>query len=889
MNRKMCSTLIFVFVFFSVTLLVSGQQAPIQFSLLEEQPAFTYIGNVGDESKIETNLTQSEINRLRFQILPQGNAHASLFKINELTGRLESAVKVDRENVCQPTPNCILGLDIAVFLQDEADPSKLTDLLKVIPVGIEILDMNDNSPMFPEQTIRVEFPESSSVGDEILTSTAADDDSGYQNSVQTYEIIGSDGTFGLRVLRNLDGSQNLAIVLNKTVDRETKHLYQLTIVAKDGGNPPRSGSLAVDVKIGDYNDNKPLFTKSPYNVTLPENEPIGNVVLKVSATDDDAGENARVTYKFASNVPDVFVLNSTSGEISLQGALDYERETGYAIVVEAEDHGSPPLATQVMVNVKLLDVNDNAPQININLPPGGADVFEDANVGLYIANVMVSDKDSGENGTVTCESESSKFILVKFSREIYKINLHSRLDREKQEVHNVTVVCSDNGNPKQTNKTFFTINVRDINDNFPIFNQTQYNVSIAENNRVDDDIFTVHADDKDAGANGAVSYKIIDHTELFSIQQDTGVITADVVFDRENVTDFRFRVVASDNGMSPFMSTATVMVHILDKNDHEPRFYEDEYFFSVQENQHLSTVIGNVTAYDADTGPNGAFTFTLDERYEDFFHIDSLGNIRSKVILDREVVYEYSFNIYVKDRGIPSKSSSARVVIRIKDENDNPPVIFYPSSSNNTINLKLNTVPGSQLATVVANDSDQGINSFLIYSIIQGNVNSMFRIQNKTGQITLQKDLVEKDAGTYTLVLAVQDGGVPQRATWTNLVIVIGQQADSKNLIIVIAVCSVTLFISFALIVTICIVRRHDNQEIQERRVHFENQNKNFFMEWLKCFSAPSKKSSSGRAMKVKDTNRQANQIPDADTKPIIVPGCGDSAASDDSLNRKVL
>ncbi|KAK3100553.1 hypothetical protein FSP39_021679 [Pinctada imbricata] len=635
----------------------SGQLTQLRFSILEEQSPFTYVGNVAEASNIQANRSQNEIARLRYQILTQVNPNTALFVINQFTGRLESAVVLDREDLCQSSPQCILGIDVAVFMQDEANPTQLTDLIVAFQVNVELRDMNDNSPTFPEQTITVEFPESSSIGFEVLTSTARDDDGGDLNSVQTYEFLNSDDTFDLQVLRNTDGSEFLAIVLNKTLDRELKEDYQLTIVARDGGNPSRTGSVNVNILVGDANDNRPVFLRNPYNVTFPENQPVGSVILTVSAIDSDDGQNAHITYKFGSSSrSQLFLINSTSGEISLRSALDYEisQQREFSIVVEAEDGGDPLMASQVLVNVKLYDVNDNAPQININLPPGGVDVSEDADSGYYIANVFVYDIDSGENGTVTCSVENEKFTLVKFSKDIYKINLQSSLDREQAEKHNVTVVCSDEGVPRMTNRTFFTINVKDVNDNFPVFSQTRYNVSIEENNSIGDVVSTISAHDNDAGENGRVTYRLLDRTDYFSINPGSGIITANVVFDRENITSVFLRVIASDNGddSARFTSTANVTVFISDENDETPQFHSDSYIFNVLENQPLSTVIGNVSAYDKDVGANGDFTFSIEDGFTRFFEIDNDGKVRARLSLDRESRQEYSFEIFVTDKGV---------------------------------------------------------------------------------------------------------------------------------------------------------------------------------------------------------------------------------------------
>ncbi|XP_061163902.1 protocadherin-11 X-linked-like [Saccostrea echinata] len=813
-----------------------GQQTEeLQYKIQEEQLPFTFVGNIANDSNISAEVTPVMMTKLRFQIWNAGTtAYDKLFRIHESTGRLETATVIDREQVCQPTSNCILSLGVAVFKPDN-------ELIKVIRVLVTIEDINDNVPLFPQPFISLQVSESSEVGHILLTNTAHDRDSGSQNSALVYELLSGQPTFSVKPVPDVDSSENLGIVVEKKLDREVQDFYQLVIVAKDTGTPQRNGTLRVNITVLDANDNRPSFLNSSYNITISEDQAEGTVILRLSADDEDIGDNGRITYEFSSRtssqVKETFYLNETNGEITIKNLLDYEQETKYQFVVFARDNGIPSLSTQVIVNITVLDVNDNAPQININLPPGGTGVVENAIIGQYIATVIVSDPDEGENGTVNCTLSNDDFNIVKMYSNIFKITLGSRLDRERVAVHNVTINCFDFGKPPKTNKTFFYVNVSDVNDNFPVFSKSIYKVDFPENNIIGDVVVHVSAEDKDEGENGRVTYLFSTLQSDFAINPTSGIITANRVFDRENISNVMFQVVARDNGANgqKFSSTATVVVQIQDKNDEYPIFSQSKYDILVAEEQPINKTIAQFSASDRDRGINGEFTFQIEEGFSKIFTIDGTGSLKTQVLLDREKQEEYHFQIYVIDKGDPALTSTANVSVYLQDVNDNPPTIYYPNDRNNSISLSLQIVPKTIIARVIANDTDKGVNARLTYQIIQGNINNLFSIDNRTGVIRVERSPTEEEAGTYNLVMAVTDSGDPSKTNWTHLVVIVGEKSNSQNLIIVIVVCSITMVISLALILIICIIRKRDIKKYKDKGNQFKTPHKSFLKKCFNC------------------------------------------------------
>lgn len=814
--------------------MTNGQESVLRYKLREEQSRETFVGNVARDSLLYGNVSEEEFSRMRFQILTQGNQDASNFKINETSSSLMTNVVLDRETLCPDKVACVMKFNVAVYKQFVG--TNQLDLHQIIPVEVTVDDVNDNAPVFPFAEVALTVSEGVNVGHVILTSGAIDHDTGQNNSIQTYELEPSNEMFSLVQTPNLAGGYDLGLKVRFKLDRETRDFFELKVVASDRGFPVRTGSVKINVTVTDENDNRPVFLRANYSTSIPENKHVGSTILILSASDVDKGNNSKLKYAFSSRVSQKvkqkFYVDETSGEITVSAPLDYEEDVQYQFIVVVTDQGQPPLASSAVVTVNIQDLNDNAPQININLSPAGTDISEAVDVGQYVANVAVSDRDSEANGNVRCQVMGNNFKLEEIYINMYKIVIQNKLDYETEKFHNVTVTCQDQGIPQRQNTTSFFIRVQDVNDNAPEFTKEEYMVTMQESNTPGAYVVEVIATDKDSGNNGRISYSLEpDGLSFFSIDPTMGTISADVELDRELRSVVRFHVTATDQGTPQLSSSAIVVVTLGDINDNTPKFTKAVFHFHVLENQDRGPKVGTLTAKDLDAGVNSQFSFDFVPPIPADFRMDqNTGIITGYTELDRELQKMYNFTVMVTDKGNPRRYSTALVIVEVLDDNDNIPVIVHPNNFNNTVYFPYTVSAGTLVTQVEAYDIDDGDNSRLFYEIDQidpPNARDVFTLEPYSGRLVVARRLQLYDADSYRLVLSVKDGGLNELKSYTNLNVIITVSNNTvlpvpdgtdtgMNIIIVVIIVVVTIVLSIAIVITIIIIRRidgsrHDN------------------------------------------------------------------------------
>uniref|UniRef100_A0A8C6KB21 Si:ch73-379j16.2 n=1 Tax=Nothobranchius furzeri TaxID=105023 RepID=A0A8C6KB21_NOTFU len=472
----------------------------------------TIVGNVAKDLGLEITSLPGR----QFRVVSE--SEDAYFGVNQDNGDLYVLRKIDREELCQGSGVCLMELKIIV-----------ENPLEIHYVAVEIRDVNDHSPVFPETEQRFKIGEQTLPG----------------RRFQLHEKIPF-------------------LVLKKPLDREMRSNHLLYVTALDGGKPQRSGTLNISVTVLDSNDNRPKFSQEVYQIEIEENAPIGISIFKVNATDPDEGLNCQLEYSLGKTlkkkVYDNFDLDKITGEIRVKGGIDYEENDVYKLDIEASDKGTPPLTGECRLVIKIKDLNDNPPEIEITSLSNT--VCEDSKPGTMISLISVKDKDSGLNGKVLSSITSDVPFELKpsYKENIYSVVTKTTLDRENISHYEITIKASDCGEPPLTNFKTLHIKVTDINDNPPRFLESPINVYLTENNLAGSSIFSVSATDRDVNANAAISYYIMrkenqkDVLSFLNVNSENGQITALKSFDFETLKTFQFQVVASDSG-SPSLSS----------------------------------------------------------------------------------------------------------------------------------------------------------------------------------------------------------------------------------------------------------------------------------------------------------------------------------------------
>ncbi|XP_075397802.1 protocadherin alpha-8 isoform X4 [Tenrec ecaudatus] len=669
--------LMLLFLLLTAWELGSGQ---LHYSVPEEAKHGTFVGRIAQDLGLEL----AELVPRLFRVASKGRG--DLLEVNLQNGILFVNSRIDREELCGRSAAC--GIHLEVIVEQP---------LQVFHVEVEVKDINDNPPLFPVTEQKLFISESRMPDSRFPLEGASDADIG-TNSILTYKLSSSD-YFTLDVNSKNEENKQVDLVLRKPLDREEAREHNLFLTATDGGKPELTGTVQLQVTVLDVNDNAPSFQQSEYQVRIFENAHIGTVVVRLNASDPDEGVNKDISYSFNSLVPALvlaqFSIDPNTGDVAIKKNLDYEKVASYKIRVDATDKGHPPMAGHCTLLVKVLDINDNVPQVtltSVSLP-----VKEDAPVGTAIALISVSDRDSGANGQVTCSlTPNAPFKLVSTFKNYYSLVLDSALDRESVAAYELEVTARDGGSPPLSATARVSVEVADVNDNAPTFAQAEYTVFVKENNPPGSHIFTVSARDADAQENARVSYSLVERrvgeralSSYVSVHAESGKVYALQPLDHEELEVLRFQVSARDAGVPALGGNVTLQVFVLDENDNAPALLPAAGAAAgsrgggggggagvsaselVPRSVGAGHVVAKVRAVDADSGYNAWLSYELQPAAggaRSPFRVGLYtGEVSTTRALDEADAPRQRLLVLVRDHGEPPLAATATVLVSLVD------------------------------------------------------------------------------------------------------------------------------------------------------------------------------------------------------------------------------
>ncbi|XP_077025300.1 cadherin EGF LAG seven-pass G-type receptor 1 [Tamandua tetradactyla] len=628
-------------------------------------------------------------------------------------------------------------------------------------VSVQVLDVNDNAPIFVSSPFQAAVLENVPLGHSVLHIQAVDADAG-ENARLRYRLVDTSaaaaGPEAPAVAQDFPFQIHNStgwITVCAELDREELEHYSFGVEAVDHGTPPMSSSASVSVTVLDVNDNDPVFTRPVYELRLNEDAAVGSSVLTLQARDRDA--NSVITYQLTGgNTRNRFALSSQSGGglITLALPLDYKQERQYVLAVTASD-GTRSHTAQVFINVT--DANTHRPVFQSSHYT--VSVSEDRPVGTSIATISATDEDTGENARITYVLEDP-VLQFRIHPDTGTVYTTTELDYEDQAAYTLAITARDNGIPQKSDTTSLEILILDANDNAPRFLRDFYQGSVFEDAPPSTSVLQVSATDRDSGPNGRLLYTFQggdDGDGDFYIEPTSGVIRTQRRLDRENVAVYSLRALAVDRGSpAPLSASVEVQVAVLDINDNPPVFERDELELLVEENSPVGSVVARIRAHDPDEGPNAQIMYQIVEgNVPEVFQLDLLsGDLRALAELDFEVRREYVLVVQATSAPLVSR---ATVRIRLLDQNDNPPVLpDFQILFNNYVTNKSNSFPSGVIGRIPAHDPD--LSDSLTYAFLQGNELQLLLLDPATGELQLSRDLDNNRPLEALMEVAVTDG-----------------------------------------------------------------------------------------------------------------------------------
>ncbi|XP_072255079.1 protocadherin gamma-B5-like [Pyxicephalus adspersus] len=442
------------------------------------------------------------------------------------------------------------------------------------------------------------------------------------------------------------------------------------------------------------------------------------------------------------------------------------------------------------IKIEIQDINDNSPVFFHK--SFTIEMIESTAQGTKFALQNAEDLDIGINSVQTYKLSADEHFTLNENinpdgSKSPELVLEKALDREDQNIHELILTAFDGGNPMRSGTAVIKIIVIDVNDNFPVFSQQLYKVSVNENIPVNTSIVNVQAVDIDEGVNGQITYSFrktsghMHHSGIFIIHPLSGDIKTNSKLDYEAANSYELSVQAKDGG--GLVSYSKVLIEVIDVNDNAPEISVTSLSSPIPENCSPGTMIALIKVHDYDVGKNGdvdcklieEIPFNLILSSENYYSIVSVGTI------DREDISSYNITIVATDRGSPPLSSRRTIQLRISDVNDNSPVFMKSSYS---AYVPENNLPGASIYSIQASDPDTGDNAKILYSVSKVNeedlpVSSYFSINMETGVLYAQRSFDYEQHNEFQIQITARDNGFPSLSSNTTLIIKIVDQNDN--------------------------------------------------------------------------------------------------------------
>ncbi|CAI4227916.1 unnamed protein product [Auanema sp. JU1783] len=685
-------------------------------------------------------------------VAPQDSRSQNIFTLDTVSGDIRLAKSLDRE---------ILDKHVLKVTAYERIDSTVSSSTTVI---IDVLDVQDNSPVFERDSYFSDIREDAPMGTTVLSVFARDLDIGENGEVE-YSLGDGEGSEYLTIQPKSGVIQTAA-----PLDREILSLIRLDVVATDKGVPPRKSSALVEIGIIDVNDNPPVFEKDFYNVTVSENATLPAIIATVKATDKDSGVNGQVHYSLVTSTSLPITIDYSTGEVILREKLD-AKYSPFTILVRAKDGAQPALTSTVSLTLNIEDINDHAPRFIASQKQ----IFLEENVavGEEVAKVYAIDDDSGSNGQVRYSLSGSQDFAINENSGVIKTT--RLLDRERESSYELQITASDLGVPSQNTSTIMNVMIRDVNDNAPQFENNEYNISVSEDTERGSQILTLLATDKDE--NQKISYRIEQATKevvaLIDMGEQGALLTLSAPV---HSSDDKIRVEISATDQGGLHNKTIVNIYVDDINS-PPYFTQHPFSVRIPEDSPVGFHVMTIHAEDSDRGSNAEITYYM--KSEDFEIDAGTGQIRTKKELDRESQESYTLTVVASDGALPPLNSSTQVEVIVDDVNDNSPQF---SAASYEASISEDIAVGTSFMQISAVDSDVGNNGIVDYYMNDSDATVMldlFRLDRTSGTLRVSGKLDRELYPKLVLPVIARDRGTHSLSSSSEIIITLQDINDN--------------------------------------------------------------------------------------------------------------
>ncbi|KAK2904144.1 hypothetical protein Q8A73_010801 [Channa argus] len=658
--------------------------------------------------------------------------------------------------------------NITISATDEGSPP----LSSSKTVQLSVADINDNPPVFEEQSYSAYVTENNKAGSTLCSVTARDPD-WRQNGTVIYSLLPGEVN-GSPVSSYLSVNGDTGVVhAVRSFDYEQFRSFKVHVMARDNGSPPLSSNVTISVFISDVNDNCPqiLYPAPEGNSFMTELVPKaahrGSLVSKVIAVDADSGQNAWLSYHIVKSTnPGLFTIGVHSGEIRTQRDISESDSMKQNLIVAVKDNGQPSLSATCSM---MLLISDNLAEV-----PELKDISYDEKNSKLTSYLIIA--------LVSVSTFFLTFIII-----ILGVRFCRR--RKPRLLFDGAVAIPS---------AYLPPNYADVDGTGTLRSTYNYDAYLTTGSRTSDFKFVSSYNDNTLPADQTL---------------------------RKGPSDFADA--ATDKGSPPLSSSKTVQLSVADINDNPPVFEEQSYSAYVTENNKAGSTLCSVTARDPDWRQNGTVIYSLlpgevnGSPVSSYLSVNGdTGVVHAVRSFDYEQFRSFKVHVMARDNGSPPLSSNVTVSVFISDVNDNCPQILYPAPEGNSFMTEL--VPkaahgGSLVSKVIAVDADSGQNAWLSYHIVKSTDPGLFTIGVHSGEIRTQRDISESDSMKQNLIVAVKDNGQPSLSATCSMMLLISDNLaevpelkdisyDEKNSkltsYLIIALVSVsTFFLTFIIII----------------------------------------------------------------------------------------